>query len=91
MGLSAVQRVIGFLIAGSSLMMLPPVLVSLFYSDGTAGLFLTSAAILLSLGLLIYFPVRHATPGTALAGRLPDRRQRLAGTGAGRGAAVSFC
>ena len=58
MGFSAVQRVIGFLIAGSSLMMLPPVLVSLFYSDGTATLFLLSAAILLALGALIYFPVR---------------------------------
>jgi trk system potassium uptake protein TrkH len=60
MGFSAVQRVIGFLIAGSSLMMLPPVLVSWFYSDGTAGLFLLSAALLLALGLLIYFPVRNA-------------------------------
>jgi trk system potassium uptake protein TrkH len=61
MGFSAVQRVIGFLIAGSSLMMLPPVLVSLFYSDGTVTLFLVSAAILLVLGMSIYYPVRHAT------------------------------
>ena len=60
MGFSAVQRVIGFLVAGSSLMMLPPVLVSLFYADGTADLFLVSAASLLALGLLIYFPVRNA-------------------------------
>jgi len=60
MGFSAVQRVIGFLIAGSSLMMLPPVLVSLFYEDGTATLFLGSASLLLTLGLMIYFPVRHA-------------------------------
>ncbi len=60
MGFSAVQRVIGFLIAGSSLMMLPPILVSLFYSDGSTALFLISAAILLALGLAIYFPVRNA-------------------------------
>jgi trk system potassium uptake protein TrkH len=60
MGFSAVQRVVGFLIAGSSLMMLPPVLVSLWYRDGTVTLFLSSAAILLTLGLLIYFPVRGA-------------------------------
>ncbi len=60
MGFSAVQRVIGFLIAGSSLMMLPPVLVSFFYGDGTATLFLGSAALLLTIGLLIYFPVRNA-------------------------------
>jgi trk system potassium uptake protein TrkH len=60
MGFSAVQRVVGFLIAGSSLMMLPPVLVSFWYHDGTANLFLLSAALLLILGLLIYFPVRNA-------------------------------
>jgi trk system potassium uptake protein TrkH len=60
MGFSAIQRVVGFLIAGSSLMMLPPVLVSLWYHDGTANLFLLSAAILFSLGALIYFPVRAA-------------------------------
>jgi trk system potassium uptake protein TrkH len=60
MGFSAVQRVVGFLIAGSSLMMLPPALVSLWYKDGTVTLFVISAAILLAAGLLIYFPVRHA-------------------------------
>jgi trk system potassium uptake protein TrkH len=60
MGFSAVQKVIGFLVAGSSLMMLPPVLVSLWYQDGTVTLFLVSAAILLTLGMLIYFPVRNA-------------------------------
>jgi trk system potassium uptake protein TrkH len=59
-GFSAVQRVIGFLIAGSSLMMLPPVIVSLWYDDGTATLFLVSAALLLALGMLIFFPVRNA-------------------------------
>jgi len=61
MGFNAVQRVVGFLIAGSSLMMLPPVLVSLWYEDGTANMFLLSAAILLLAGILIYLPVRHAT------------------------------
>jgi trk system potassium uptake protein TrkH len=61
MGFSAVQRVVGFLIASSSLMMLPPVLVSLWYGDGTTALFLMSAAILLATGLLIYYPVRGAT------------------------------
>lgn len=59
MGSPAVQRVLGFLIAGSSLMMLPPVLVSLLYQDGTAALFLVSAASLLALGLLVYLPVRN--------------------------------
>ena len=45
MGFAAVQRVVGFLIAGSSLMMLPPILVSLWYRDGTVGLFTISATL----------------------------------------------
>jgi len=61
MGFAGVQRIIGFLIAGSSLMMLPPVLVSWWYEDGTATLFLISAAILLMVGVIIYMPVRLAT------------------------------
>lgn len=60
MDFSSVQRVVGFLIAGSSLMMLPPALVSLWYQDGTVTLFLVSAALLLVFGALIYFPVRNA-------------------------------
>jgi trk system potassium uptake protein TrkH len=59
MGFAAVQRIVGFLIAASSLMMLPPVLVSFWYDDGTAGLFMISAAILLLTGLVTYFPVRN--------------------------------
>ena len=61
MGFSGVQRVIGFLIAVSSLMMLPPALVSMWYADGTVTVFLVSAAILLTVGILIHFPVRKAT------------------------------
>ena len=59
MGLAAVQRVVGFLIAGSSVMMLPPVLVSMWYEDGTVTLFLLSAVILLIVGGLIFLPVRR--------------------------------
>ena len=59
MGFAAVQRIVGFLIAASSLMMLPPVLVSLWYRDGTVPLFLACAAILLTLGVAIWFPVRR--------------------------------
>ena len=59
MGFAAVQRIVGFLIAASSLMMLPPVLVSFWYDDGTSGLFMISAAILLLTGLVTYFPVRN--------------------------------
>jgi len=60
MGLAGVQRVVGFLISGSSLMMLPPALVSFWYRDGTADLFLISAAILLVIGQVIYLPVRNS-------------------------------
>jgi len=51
--------VVGFLLMASSLMMLPPVFVSLCYHDGTYQLFLDSAGIFLLLGLFIYLPVRH--------------------------------
>ena len=61
MGFANIQRVIGFLVAASSLMMLPPVLVSLFYGDGSHMLFLISAAIYLAVGLLIFMPVRNET------------------------------
>lgn len=47
MGFAVVQRIVGFLIAGSSLMMLPPAGVSLLYHDGTVTVFLVSAATLL--------------------------------------------
>ena len=58
MGFSAVQRIVGFLIAASSLMMLPPALVSWGYRDGTAPVFMACAGILLAAGLAIWFPVR---------------------------------
>ncbi len=88
MGFSAVQRVVGFLIAGSSLMMLPPVLVSLWYHDGTVTLFLVSAALLLVSGVADLLPGPKRPPGTAAARRIPDRGQRLAGAGTGRRRAV---
>ena len=51
---ATVQKIIGFLIAGASLMMIPPVLVSWLYQDGTASIFLTSAVILLITGMTAY-------------------------------------
>ncbi len=56
---AATQRVVGFLIALSSLMMLPPMLVSWIYRDGTAILFVISAAIQVFIGLAIYLPVKN--------------------------------
>ncbi len=56
---ATVQRILGFLIASASLMMLPPVAVSWWYGDGTANLFLVSFVVLLVIGLLIFLPVRN--------------------------------
>jgi trk system potassium uptake protein TrkH len=42
-------------------MMLPPILVSWFYQDGSATMFALSAAILLATGLVIFLPVRKHT------------------------------
>ena len=56
-----IQRVIGVIIASSSLAMLPPILVSLYYGDGAYTLFLDSAGIFIAVGLLIYLPVRNET------------------------------
>jgi trk system potassium uptake protein TrkH len=55
---ATIQRVVGFLIAGASLMMFPPALVSWWYNDGTMNLFLTSAVIVFLLGMVIFLPVR---------------------------------
>ncbi|MDX1459586.1 MAG: TrkH family potassium uptake protein, partial [Xanthomonadales bacterium] len=57
---ATILRIVGLLIALASLMMLPPALVSLWYEDGTASLFLFSAIILLVTGGIVYWPVRHA-------------------------------
>ena len=56
---ATVQKIVGFLIAGASLMMLPPALVSWIYQDGTVSIFLVSAVILLITGMAIFLPVRH--------------------------------
>jgi len=56
---STVQKIVGFLIAVASLMMLPPALVSWWYQDGTANIFLLSAVILFITGMAIFLPVRH--------------------------------
>ena len=58
MRFAGIQKVLGFLLMASSLTMLPPVLVSLYYDDGTYQLFLESAGIFLLIGLLVYLPVR---------------------------------
>jgi trk system potassium uptake protein TrkH len=52
-----VQKVLGLLLTLFSLSMLPPVLVSFWYKDGTALPFLTAFVLILVSGLLIWLPV----------------------------------
>jgi len=56
---ATVQRILGFLIAGASMMMIPPAVVSWWYQDGAANIFLSSAVILFVTGMAIFLPVRH--------------------------------
>ncbi len=57
---AAVQRVIGLLLMMFSLSMLPPALISLFYSEGVAYAFVEGAWISLATGGAAYWPVRHS-------------------------------
>ncbi len=59
MQLAAIQRILGLLLMLFSITMLPPVLVSLFYSDGFYISFLFGFALTLGTGLLIWLPVRN--------------------------------
>ncbi|MEW5757802.1 MAG: TrkH family potassium uptake protein [Pseudomonadota bacterium] len=54
----AIQHILGLLIAVFSLSMLPPLMVSWLYADGTAQTFIMSFLITLGTGLLFWLPVR---------------------------------
>lgn len=54
------QRIIGILIILSSLTMAPPLLVSWIFQDGASAIFVEGFLILAVLGLLAWYPVRHA-------------------------------
>ena len=72
-------------------MMLPPVLVSLWYEDGTTNLFLLSAGILLLTGALIFLPVRHAKKDLRLRDGFLIVVSSLAGACAGWSPAFCYC
>jgi len=61
MHLSVVQRILGFLLMLFSTSMLPPIIVSLIYQDGSALAFLYGFAVTLLAGMLIWLPVRDET------------------------------
>ncbi|MGB1799341.1 MAG: TrkH family potassium uptake protein [Gammaproteobacteria bacterium] len=59
MQLFVIQRILGILLSLFSLTMFPPLIISLFSSDGTTVPFLSAFALILSIGLLLWFPVRN--------------------------------
>lgn len=58
--LATVQRILGILILGFSVTMVPPLLVSFGYADGEARHFAYSLLITLAVGLLLWLPARRA-------------------------------
>ncbi len=55
----AIQRILGFLLIIFSLTMLPPIVVSVVFADGTWSAFAVSFLIILGSGIVIWFPVRN--------------------------------
>ncbi|MEL6214074.1 MAG: TrkH family potassium uptake protein [Pseudomonadota bacterium] len=60
MNWSVIQRILGLLLTMFSVAMLPPIAVSLVYSDGAWRAFLYSFLLILALGVLLFLPVRRA-------------------------------
>jgi len=59
MQFTVIQRVMGLLLILFSTSLLPPILISLHYSDGAVTAFVTAYAITLTTGLLLWLPVRR--------------------------------
>lgn len=55
-----IQRILGLLLIFFSLSMLPPILVSVIYDDGELMPFISALVIMVGMGLLFWYPVRHA-------------------------------
>tara|TARA_R110002074_G_scaffold224025_1_gene395061 strand:+ start:14961 stop:16412 length:1452 start_codon:yes stop_codon:yes gene_type:complete len=59
MQFAVIQRILGILLALFSLTMFPPLLISVITNDGTTVPFISAFALILSIGLILWFPVRH--------------------------------
>ena len=57
---SPIQRVLGLLLTIFSLSMLPPIVFSLYFDDGTASDFFESFLIVAVIGLLLWYPARRS-------------------------------
>ena len=54
-----IQRILGILLALFSLTMFPPLIISIFTNDATSIPFISAFALILSIGLILWFPVRN--------------------------------
>lgn len=59
MQFAVIQRILGLLLSLFSLTMVPPLLISISYNDGSAIPFFSAFALILSIGLILWFPVRN--------------------------------
>ncbi len=59
MQITVIQKILGLLLGLFSIAMLPPLAIALFSQDGATVVFLQSFLIILTPGLLLWFPVRH--------------------------------
>jgi len=57
---SPVQRVLGLLLTIFSFSMLPPILFSLYFKDGSAHIFVEAFLIVAAVGIALWFPARHS-------------------------------
>lgn len=60
MNWSVIQRILGLLLTMFSVAMLPPIVVSLIFADGAWKPFFYSFLLILTLGILLFLPVRRA-------------------------------
>jgi trk/ktr system potassium uptake protein len=59
MQLAVIQRILGILLSLFSLTMFPPLLISVITADGASIAFISAFALILSIGLVLWFPVRN--------------------------------
>ncbi len=55
---AVIQRILGLLLILFSTTMVPPIIVSFIFKDGSASTFAQALAVILSLGMICWFPVR---------------------------------
>ena len=59
MNIKIVLRILGILLMGFSLTMLPPIVFSFIFADGQAHAFIEAMLFYITLGVLIWYPLRN--------------------------------